>query len=58
MNAVKPLIRGESEFLKHTEDFVTVQGQMEEGFLEELIEKLLAKFGTGRYVRESSDVRA
>jgi hypothetical protein len=52
MDAVKPLIKDETRFLGHTEDFVTVTRDMEDGFLEEVVEKFARRYGLGDKGRE------
>lgn len=52
MDAVKPLIKDETRFLGHTEDFVTVTRHTEDGFLEEVVEKFARRCGLGDKVRE------
>lgn len=47
MDAVKPLIKDETRFLGHTEDFITVTRDMEDGFLEEGVEKIARRYGLG-----------
>ena len=50
MNAVKPLIQDESGFVEQTHDFVTVPREIEDGFLEDGLEKLVRKYGVGQNV--------
>jgi len=47
---VKPLIEDETNFLKHSEDFITVNKDIEDGFLEETLEKFVRKSGFGNQV--------
>ncbi len=51
MDAVKPLIEDESNFLRFTDDFVTVSREGEDGFLEEAVERFVRKSGMGQNVR-------
>ena len=51
MDAVKPLIEDESNFLRFTDDFVTVKREGEDGFLEEAVERFVRKSGMGQNVR-------
>jgi hypothetical protein len=52
MDAVKPLIKDDTRFLEHTEDFVTVARDVEDGFLEEVVEKFARRYGLDDKVRE------
>ena len=51
MDAVKPLIEDESNFLRCKDDFVTVTREGEDGFLEEAVERFVRKSGMGQNVR-------
>ena len=51
MDAVKPLIEDESNFLRFTDDFVTAKREEEDGFLEEAVERFVRKSGMGQNVR-------
>lgn len=47
MAATTPLIKCESEFLAFADDFVAVNDDTEEGFLEDTLEEFVSKFGWG-----------
>lgn len=47
MNAVKPLIQPETRFLDFSGDFVTSDRDIEEGLIEEVLEKAARKCGIG-----------
>ena len=51
MHAVKPLIEPESRFSRYVDDLVTVNRDVEEGILEEIIEKFARRYGIGNGVR-------
>ena len=50
MNAVKPLIQDETRFLDHAEDFITAPRDVEDGSLEETVEKFARRYGVGNRV--------
>jgi hypothetical protein len=51
MESEKPLIEPETEFLKHGDDFVTPDRDVDESFLEDAVEKFARKYGVGERVR-------
>jgi hypothetical protein len=51
MHAVKPLIEPETRFSRYVDDLVTVNRDVEEGILEEIIEKFARRYGIGNGVR-------
>lgn len=51
MDAVKPLIEGESQFFKSSDDLITTIRDAEEGFLEEGVESIVRRSGIGQSVR-------
>ena len=50
MNAVKPLVEDESKFIGCTDGFVTATREVEDGFLEEAVERFVRKSGLGQNV--------
>jgi hypothetical protein len=54
MAATKPLIKNESEFIAFADDFVAMNKDVEQGFLEEVLEEFVTKFGWGLNVSGSS----
>jgi hypothetical protein len=51
MTAVKPLIEPETRFLNFSDDFITSERDVEEGLMEEVLEKFARRFRIGDNVR-------
>lgn len=56
MAATKPLIKCESEFLAFADDFVAMNVDAEQGFLEEIMEDFVTKSGWGSNVRAGASL--
>ncbi|KAH7069403.1 hypothetical protein FB567DRAFT_598715 [Paraphoma chrysanthemicola] len=57
MKAVKPLIREETRFLDQSEDFVTIERDVEEGALEFMVEKFARTSRIGNLILKSTSER-